>query len=92
MSASGDDGSVARIGDLVAPENMSQVLVQLSITLAIGVLIVGKVFNAIPAPPSGSLSTAREQVEQLTATSFELAPVILIVVVAAVVISVVRRI
>jgi len=47
MSASGDDGSVARIGDLVAPENMSQVLVQLSITLAIGVLIVGKVFNAM---------------------------------------------
>ena len=92
MSASGDDGSVARIGDLVTPTNMSQALVQLSVTLAVGVLIVGQMFNAIPAPPNGSLTGAREQVVQLTATAFELAPVVLIVIVAAVVISVVRRI
>jgi hypothetical protein len=90
MSA-GPNDAPARIGDLVTPESMSQVLVQLSITLAIGVLIVGKVFNALPKP-EGALTGAADQVEQLTATSFELAPVILIVVVAAVVISVVRRI
>ncbi len=48
MSAGADDAP-ARIGDLVIPQNMAQVLVQLSITLAIGVLIVGKVFNALPA-------------------------------------------
>jgi hypothetical protein len=71
---------------------MSQALVQLSVTLAVGVLIVGQMFNAIPAPPNGSLTGAREQVVQLTATAFELSPVILIVIVAAVVISVVRRI
>jgi len=54
-------------------------------------LVVGKVFNALPKP-DGALTGAADQVEQLTATAFELAPVILIVVVAAVVISVVRRI
>ena len=91
MSA-GPDDAPARIGQLVTPENMSQALVQLSVTLAVGVLIVGQMFNAIPAPPNGSLTGAREQVVQLTATAFELAPVILIVIVVAVVISVVRRI
>jgi len=90
MSA-GPNDAPARIGDLVTPESMSQVLVQLSITLAIGVLIVGKVFNALPKP-DGALTSAADQVEALTATAFELAPVILIVVVAAVVIASVRRI
>mgnify|MGYP007091097942 CR=1 FL=1 len=89
MSA-GPDDAPARIGQLVTPENMSQALVQLSVTLAVGVLIVGQMFNAIPAPPDGALTG--QQVEQITAQAFELAPVILIVIVAAVVISVVRRI
>jgi nitrogen fixation/metabolism regulation signal transduction histidine kinase len=88
MSAGGDPP--ARIGELVVPENMAQVLVQLSITLAIGVLIVGKVFNALPK--AETFSAAATQVETITATAFELAPVILIVIVSAVVISVVRRI
>jgi len=91
MSA-GPDDTPARIGQLVTPENMSQALVQLSVTLAVGVLILGEIFNALPAPPKGSLRTASQQVEQITAQAFELAPVILIVIVAAVVISVVRRI
>jgi len=90
MSAGPDSDSVVRIGDAVIPTNMAQVLVQLSITLAIGVLIVGKVFNALPK--ADALTGAATQVEELTATAFELAPVVLIVVVAAVVISVVRRI
>jgi len=90
MSA-GPNDAPARIGELVTPQNMSQVLVQLSITIAIGVLIVGTIFNALPQP-EGALASASDQVEALTATAFELAPVILIVVVAAVVISVVRRI
>jgi hypothetical protein len=89
MSA-GDGDPPARIGELVVPQNMAQVLVQLSITLAIGVLIVGKIFNALPQPET--FSNAAIQVEELTATAFELAPVVLIVIVSAVVISVVRRI
>jgi len=89
MSA-GPNDAPARIGELVTPANMGQVLVQLSVTLAIGVLIVGTIFNALPKPDA--LTGAADQVEALTATAFELAPVILIVVVAAVVIASVRRI
>lgn len=88
MSAGPD--TPARIGETVRPETMSQVLVQLSITLAVGVLIVGKVFNSLPEPEA--LTNAADQVEALTATAFELSPVLLVVVVAAVVISTVRRI
>jgi len=54
---------------------------------------------AQPAPTDASMTTrvasaTRDvaQVESLTATAFELAPVVLIVVVAALVIGVVRRI
>jgi len=66
-------------------------MVQVAVTLAVGVLIVGQIFDALPAV-SGPLSNASDQVESLTATAFELAPVVLIVVVAALVIGVVRRI
>jgi len=89
MSA-GPNDAPRRIGELVTPANMGQVLVQLSVTLAIGVLIVGTIFNSLPKPDA--LTGAADQVEALTATAFELAPVILIVVVAAVVIASVRRI
>jgi len=66
-------------------------MIQVAVTLAVGVLIVGQIFDALPST-SGPLSNASDQVETLTATAFELAPVVLIVVVAALVIGVVRRI
>jgi len=66
-------------------------MIQVAVTLAVGVLIVGQIFDALPST-SGPLSNASAQVESLTATAFELAPVVLIVVVAALVIGVVRRI
>jgi hypothetical protein len=66
-------------------------MIQLAVVLAVGVLIVGNIFNALPSV-SGPLGNASDQVQTLTGTAFELAPVILIVVVASLVISVVRRI
>ena len=66
-------------------------MVQVAVTLAVGVLIVGQIFAALP-DTTGPLANASDQVESLTATAFELAPIVLIVVVAALVISVVRRI
>lgn len=66
-------------------------MVQVAVTLAIGVLIVGQIFDALP-DTTGPLANASDQVESLTATAFELAPIVLIVVVAALVIGVVRRI
>lgn len=66
-------------------------MVQVAVTLAVGVLIVGQIFDALPSS-DGPLANASVQVEEMTATAFELAPIVLIVVVAALVIGVVRRI
>jgi len=66
-------------------------MIQIAVTLAVGVLVVSQIFDALPTV-AGPLGNASDQVESLTATAFELAPIILIVVVAALVISVVRRI
>lgn len=71
--------------------NRFTMMVQVAVTLAIGVLIVGQIFDALPET-TGPLANASDQVESLTATAFELAPIVLIVVVAALVIGVVRRI
>jgi len=87
MSAGPDDG-VMLGGNMGV--GMVNLMVQVSVTLAIGVLIVGKIFNALPTTPV--FSSASTQVQELTATAFELAPVILIVLVASVVIGVVRQI
>jgi len=87
MSAGPDDG-VMLGGNMGI--GMVNLMVQVSVTLAIGVLIVGKIFNALPTTPV--FSSASTQVQELTATAFELAPVILIVLVASVVIGVVRQI
>jgi hypothetical protein len=65
-------------------------MIQLAVTLAIGVLIVGQIFNALPTV-DGPLGNASDQVQSLTGQAFELAPVILIVLVATLLIGVVRR-
>jgi hypothetical protein len=70
--------------------NQFTMMVQVAVTLAVGVLIVGEIFNALP--DSGALSNASAAVENQTGTAFELAPIVLIVVVASLVIGVVRRI
>jgi len=64
-------------------------MIRVAVTLAVGVLIVGQIFNALPAV-DGPLGNASDQVESLTGTAFELAPIILIVVVASLVIQIVR--
>jgi len=70
--------------------NQFTMMVQVAVTLAVGVLVVGEIFNALPS--SGALSNASDQVETTTGQAFELAPVVLIVIVASLVIGIVRRI
>jgi hypothetical protein len=82
------DTETLRSGQMTSQFTM---MIQVAVTLAVGVLIVGQIFDALPAV-TGPLSNASSQVESLTADAFTLAPVVLIVVVAALVISVVRRI
>jgi len=65
-------------------------MVQVAVTLAVGVLVVGSVFTSLPS--NGALGNASTRVEDLTGQAFELAPIVLIVIVAALIIQVVRRI
>jgi hypothetical protein len=83
-----DETREVQSGQMIGQFNM---MIQVAVTLAVGVLIVGQIFNSLPAV-EGPLGNASDQVQDLTGTAFELAPVVLIVVVAALVISVVRRI
>jgi hypothetical protein len=83
-----DETREVQSGQMINQFNM---MIQVAVTLAVGVLIVGQIFNALPTV-SGPLGNASDQVQSLTGTAFELAPVVLIVVVAALVIGVVRRI
>jgi hypothetical protein len=83
-----DETREVESGQMIGQFNM---MIQVAVTLAVGVLIVGQIFNSLPTV-EGPLGNASEQVQSLTGTAFELAPVVLIVVVAALVISVVRRI
>jgi len=64
-------------------------MIRASVTLAVGVLIVGEIFTALPTP-SGPLANASDTVESTTGDAFELAPVVLIVIVAGLVLGAVR--
>jgi hypothetical protein len=59
-----------------------------AVALAVGVFIVSAIFGAIPS--SNSLSGAQTQVEDLTGQAFEIAPVVLIVLVAVLILQFVR--
>ncbi|WP_254544098.1 hypothetical protein [Halomarina pelagica] len=83
-----DEGRTLKSGQMAGRFGM---MVQVAVTLAVGVLVLGQIFNALPET-SGPLSNASAQVESLTATAFELAPIVLIVVVAALVLNVIRGI
>jgi hypothetical protein len=65
-------------------------MIQLAVTLAIGVLIVSQIFGALPTV-DGPLGNASTQIQELTGQAFQLAPIILIVLIAVLLISVVRR-
>jgi hypothetical protein len=65
-------------------------MIQVAVILAVGVLIVGSIFDALPS--TGTLNGAQTQVQELTGQAFELAPIVLIVVVASLIVGVVRRI
>jgi len=70
--------------------NQFTMMVQVAVTLAVGVLVVGSVFSSLPS--DGTLGNASTRVEELTGQAFELAPIVLIVIVASLIIGVVRRI
>lgn len=87
MSANGPD---MEMGAMLS-NGMVQVMVQVAVILAVMVLITSRIFQALP-DVSGPMSTASDQVATLTGTAFELAPIVLIVIVAASIIQVVKTI
>lgn len=86
MSASGDAA-----GDMLDPREGIVAMINVAIVLAVAVLITGQIFGALPAP-TGALSGAFDQVELLTAQAFELAPIVLIVIISAIVLRTIRRV
>lgn len=75
---------------LLHPQEGILALIRMSVALAVSVLVVGRVFGALPQP-EGALSAAYASVEALTASAFELAPILLLIVVAGIVARQVRR-
>ena len=59
-----------------------------AVALAVGVFIVSAIFSAIP--DSNTLGGAQSQVESLTSEAFSIAPVVLIVIVAVLILQFVR--
>lgn len=66
-----------------------QNMIRAAVTLGLGVVVTAEVFNALPAT-AGPIGNSTDQVEQLTGTAFELAPVVLIVLVAGLVLGAIR--
>lgn len=66
-------------------------VVTLGITILIGILIYGQVQNSLPSPDNSDLSNASENSTSTFADAMELAPVIMLVLLASVVLAVVQR-
>jgi len=61
-----------------------------AVLLAVGVFVVGSIFSAITVSSGDPLYNASAQVESLTGEAFSIAPVVLIVVVAVLILTFVR--
>jgi len=71
------------------------VLIQGAVMLAVGIFVVTQVFGAIPTPTDAAnestpLYDAQVRTEELTGQAFEIAPIVLIVIVAFVIMQYVR--
>ena len=61
-----------------------------AVLLAVGVFVVGAIFSAINPSSGDPLYNPSTQVEDLTGQAFEIAPVVLIVIVAVLILTFVR--
>ena len=67
------------------------VLIQGAVFLAVGIFVVIAIFDAIPTPEdAGPLADSQVRLEELTGQAFEIAPIVLIVIVAFVIMQYVR--
>jgi flagellar biosynthesis protein FliR len=66
-------------------------VVTLGITILIGILVYSEVQNSLPSPSNNQLDNASTNATDTFAQAMELAPVIMIILLAAVVLAVVQR-
>lgn len=66
-------------------------VVTLGITILVGLLIYGQIESSLPTPSNNQLSNATDNSTETFADAMELAPVIMIILLAAVVLAVVQR-
>jgi len=77
-------GRVAQVGTVLT-------VVTLGITILVGILIFSQVQNSLPSPSNNQLENASSNATGTFADAMELAPVIMIILLAAVVLAVVQR-
>lgn len=77
-------GQAAQVGSVLT-------VVTLGIVILVGILIYSQVQQSLPSPSNDNLSNASDNSTETFADAMELAPVIMIVLLAAVVLAVVQR-
>lgn len=87
--------SIVPEGDSVAHEAAQTgtvlTVVTLGITILIGILIYGQIQSSLPSPGNSDLQNASDNSTSTFADAMELAPVIMLVLLASVVLAVVQR-
>lgn len=74
----------AQLGDVL-------VVVTLGITIILGILIYSQVQTALPTPDNSDLENASNNSTETFADTMELAPIIMIVIIATVILTIVQR-
>lgn len=69
-------------------QNSFRKMISLAILLGVSLIVMVEVLDILP--DSGSFVSAAGQVDQLIATTFELAPIVIVVLIAAVVLRKIR--
>lgn len=90
----GEYGAAVGRGDRTLTASQTSTLltvVTFGITIAIGILIYGEVNSALPQPENTELQNASTNSTNTFADTMEFAPVVMIVLIAALVVGVVQR-
>jgi Na+/H+ antiporter NhaC len=82
------DGESTRDGQRHGVTGQFSMMIRGAVALAVGVFITSAIFSAIP--DTNTLGGAQTQVQDLTGQAFEIAPVVLIVLVAVLILQFVR--
>ena len=66
-------------------------VVILGVVIIVGILVYGQIESALPAPDNTNLADAQNNTTDTFGSAMELAPVVLLVIIASLILAVVRR-